>query len=105
VNLFMLAYTVTCTFDDPAVAQEWLTWLREEHFAEVRAAGAQDAEAIRFDGSPLRCEARYHFTSREAFADYEKHHAPRLRAEGLKRFPPQRGVQYERTLGEVHARK
>ena len=100
----MIAYTVSCTFNDPAVADEWISWLRDEHLAEVFAAAAPgilDAEVIRFDGTPVRCEVRYHFASREAFAAYEKNHAPRLRAEGLKRFPPERGLQYARSLGDV----
>ena len=97
----MIAYTVSCTFNDPAIADEWIGWLRDEHLAEVCAAGALDAEVIRFDGTPVRCEVRYHFASREAFVAYERDHAPRLRAEGLKRFPPERGLQYARSLGDV----
>jgi hypothetical protein len=99
----MFAYTVSCTFDDPAVADEWITWLRNEHLAAVLAAGAWDAEVVRMDGKPLRCEVRYHFESREAFARYERDHAPALRAEGLKRFPAERGLQYQRTTGVVCA--
>ena len=96
----MFAYTVTCTFPDSAVAEQWLKWLREEHLAEVCAAGALDAEVVRFDGIPARCEVRYHFASRDAFAAYERDHAPRLRAEGLRRFPPECGLKYERSIGE-----
>jgi hypothetical protein len=97
----MFAYTVTCTFDDPEVAKEWLAWLRDEHLDEVLEAGALDAEVVCFDGSPLRCEVRYHFASRESFAAYERDHAPRLRAAGLERFPPQRGLKYERSTGDA----
>lgn len=102
----MFTYTLICTFDDSTVASEWLSWLRDEHLAEVCAAGALDAEVIRCDAptgrdSPPRYEVRYHFVSREAFAAYERSHAPRLRAEGLKHFPPERGVKYERFTGEV----
>jgi hypothetical protein len=97
----MIAYTVTVTFDDPRVAAEWVSWLRDVHLADVCAAGALDAEVVRFDGSPARCEVRYHFGSREQFAAYERDHAPRLRAEGLRRFHPDRGVRYERSLGDV----
>ena len=104
----LIAYTVGCTFDDAAVAQEWIGWLRDGHLAELCDAGALDAEVIEFPtmpgaGSQIRCEARYHFASREAFAAYERDHAPRLRAAGLKRFPPERGVRYGRSLGEVAA--
>ena len=106
----MIAYTVTCEFDDPAVADEWIAWLRSEHLAEVCDAGALDAEVVRFDApgdqkisapTPIRCEVRYHFASREAFREYERDHAPRLRAAGLKRFPPERGLTYSRSFGEV----
>ena len=101
----MIAYTVTCTFDNPAVCEEWIAWLRDEHLAEVIAAGALDAEVVKFDRDAtigkVKCEARYHFASRQSFAAYERDHAPRLRAAGLKRFPPERGLTYERSLGEI----
>jgi hypothetical protein len=100
----MIAYTVLCCFDNREVAYEWIAWLRDGHLAEVCAAGALDAEVIQLDNgedSIVRCEVRYHFASRESFAAYERDHAPRLRAEGLKRFPPERGVHYQRTLGDV----
>jgi hypothetical protein len=101
----MIAYTVRCTFKSEAVADEWIQWLRREHLAQVCAAGALDAEVIRFDAdNRVVCEVRYHFASREAFAAYERDHAPRLRAEGLKGFPPERGLRYERSIGEVVAR-
>jgi hypothetical protein len=103
----MFTYTLTCTFDDARVGDEWVAWLRDEHLAEVCAAGALDAEIIRCDApagqsaSKPRYEVRYHFASRKAFETYERDHAPRLRAEGLKRFPPERGVTYQRATGEV----
>lgn len=95
----MLAYTVRAEFDDAAVREEWIRWLRDGHLAEVRAAGALDAEVVMLDGDPTACEARYHFSSREAFAAYERDHAPRLRAAGLAVFPPERGVRYARSIG------
>lgn len=101
----MIAYTVVCNFTNSAVAEDWIAWLRDEHLAEVIVAGALDAEVIRIEGdsqsSLIRCEARYHFADRESFATYEREHAPRLRAEGLKRFPPALGLSYERCLGLV----
>jgi len=94
-------YTVRCRFDEMEIVREWLDWLRSEHLADVCTAGALDAEVILLDGEPITCEVRYHFESRAAFADYERDHAPRLREEGLKRYPPDRGVYYERSTGEV----
>ena len=105
----MLAYTVRCTFTDPTVADEWIAWLNDEHLADVRAGGAAEAVVIRLDpadgANELTCEVRYHFPSREAFAGYERDHAPRLREEGLQRFPPERGLVYSRSTGEVVGRQ
>lgn len=100
----MLAYTVTCEVDDPAVAEEYLAWLAGGHLAAVCAAGALDGEAVRLDGDAIRIETRYHFASREAFAAYEREHAPALRQDGLARFPPERGVRFTRSVGETVTR-
>jgi hypothetical protein len=113
----MFSYTVTATFDDPAVADEWLAWLRDEHVRDVIEAGAMDGEVIVVDpdspsgetangAGPRKqtCEVRYHFTDRAAFEAYVRDHAPRLREEGLRRFPPERGIAYSRRSGEVVSR-
>jgi dipeptidase E len=97
-----LAYVVAATFSDAAVAEEWLAWLRGGHVAEVLAGGAESAEIVEMDaGQGLAFEVRYLFRSREAFAAYERDHAPRLREEGLRRFGPERGVTYRRTTGLI----
>lgn len=110
----MIAYTVTTEFDDARVADEWIAWLRDGHLAQVIAGGALDATIIRFDADPpsgsrggaaVRCEVRYHFASRESFRRYEQEHAPRLRADGLLRFPSHRGIKMTRSIGEVVARR
>src|SRR5262249_61192900 len=94
----LIAYGVFVTLPAGLIG-EWLTWMRTRHIADVLAAGALSAEVVELDGSEF--EARYRFASREAFAAYERDHAPRLRAEGLALFPPEKGVQYRRSLGEV----
>ena len=101
----MIAYSVTCTFQNESLAREWLEWIESEHLADVIAAGAIDAEVVILDGNPMRCETRYHFASREEFNIYEREHAPRLRNEGLKKFPLTRGMSYVRSMGEVVATK
>ena len=98
------AYTVAATFSNEGVAEEWVRWLREGHVAEVVAAGATDGEIIEIDGPDRLVEVRYHFPTRQAFAVYEREHAPRLRAEGLKRFGAERGIAYRRSAGDVIAR-
>jgi hypothetical protein len=97
----MIAYTVRCAFEDPAVAEEWTEWLLREHLADVQAAGATQADLVRLDGPQTVLEARYRFESRQAFAAYERDGAPRLRAEGLSLFPLSRGLTYSRTVGEL----
>src|SRR5262245_55785868 len=94
-----IAYSVCATFQDSALVADWLRWLREGHIAEVLAAGATDAEIVELDEPAQSFEVRYHFPSREAFARYEREHAPRLRAGGLKRFP--QGIAYRRSVGAV----
>jgi hypothetical protein len=98
-----VAYTVAATLADPSMVDEWLRWLTEEHLAGVLAAGASDAEVIELDGRSF--EVRYHFPSRSAFEEYERVHAPRLRAEGLRRFPVEKGITYRRSVGVVVARR
>ena len=96
-----IAYTVACTFTDPEVAEAWVAWLRDGHLADVCAGGAIDARAVKMDGPQIRYEARYRFASRQAFDAYERDHAPRLREEGLAKFPLELGLTYERTVGEI----
>ncbi len=96
-----IAYTIAVSFEVKSMAKEWLRWLMDGHVAEVLARGAADAEIVALDGPGCSFEVRYHFPSRESFARYEVEHAPRLRAEGLKRFPVQKGVVYRRSVAEV----
>ncbi len=99
----MFSYTVRCTFLNPVVADKWLEWLAEKHIADVLKAGASSAEIFQLDGGSVY-EIRYRFESRSLFEDYERSHAPRLRAEGLERFPLELGLEYSRTHGQSLAR-
>lgn len=102
-----VAYTVYTTFQDAALADEWLRWLRDGHIAEVLAGGATAGEIIELDAPPpggRAFEVRYLFPSRESFTRYEQELAPRLRGEGLKLFPVERGVNYRRAVGTVLTR-
>ena len=97
----MFAYTVSCRFTEETVAHEWVEWLRIEHLDEVLAAGALDAEVVRLDGDAIVLEVRYHFPDRAAFDRYVRDSAPALRARGLELFPPERGLAYARSSGDV----
>ncbi|HBS28902.1 MAG TPA: DUF4286 domain-containing protein [Phycisphaerales bacterium] len=99
------AYTVIATFPDRATLEEFVAWLEDGHIDQVLAHGGHSAMIVRMDRvaekDPHRVEVRYLFSTRENFDRYIQHHAPGLRAEGLKRFPAERGVKFERTVGEV----
>ena len=92
-----VVYSVRCEFTDATVAAEWTEWLREEHLADVCAAGARSATIHRVLGAERPTyEIRYRFDSLADFERYEREAAPRLRADGLARFPLSRGLSYSR---------
>ncbi len=101
-------YEVCATFTDSALADEWLKWMGDEHIADLLKAGALSGRAVRLDAehssesTVTRLVAQYEFKDRAAFDAYIRDHAPRLRAEGLKRFPADQ-VSYQRRAGEIVA--
>ncbi len=99
-----IAYTVRATFPDGAMRREWVAWLEDGHVDAVIAGGAHSAMIVMLEselGERPRGEVHYVFSTREVFDRYVREFAPALRADGLKRFPPERGVVYERTIGEI----
>jgi|CXWL01.1.fsa_nt_gi hypothetical protein len=55
------------------------------------------------DAAPAIVETQYVFPSRKAYDAYIRDHAPALRADGLKHFPPDSGVTSERQVAEIAA--
>ena len=102
-----LAYSVWGTFSGArakANSDAWVNWLQNEHIAEVLKCGAERAEIVRWDGedTQVQLEIRYWFRDRADFQRYERDEAPRLRAEGLRRFPPADfGLSFRRATGEI----
>jgi len=95
-------YEVTTDFIDSAIVPDWNRWMAEEHMADVVAAGATSGRILHIetdDGAP-RFSVQYEFPSREALDAYFRDHAPRLRDEGTRRFPPD-VVRYTRRVAEV----
>lgn len=98
----MYCYTVRCQFTGNCqLADHWLAWLRDIHIDDVIQCGALSAEVVKMQEDTLTYEIRYRFESESAFTEYEREHAPRLRAEGLELFPIDQGISYERSSGEV----
>ena len=98
-----MTVVVAVTLPEEKTAERWIHWLKAGHVAEVLRGGATSADISRVDGDSITFEVCYRFPSREAFASYERDHAPRLREEGLQLFPPTSGVIYRRTTAAVIA--
>lgn len=101
-----VAYTVTAELPDEGSLREYLAWLTHGHIQDVIAGGASEAQVIGplpaadpLPQPPFRVESRYIFPTLDAFRAYETIHAPRLRAQGLSRFGPERGIRMTRSLG------
>ncbi len=98
-------YAVTATLPDGTTADEYVAWLEDGHVDAVIAGGAHSAMIVRLDpdatDDQVRVETHYFFASRAALEGYFMRHAPRLRAEGLKRFGSDRGVRLDRRVGEI----
>lgn len=100
-----ILYAVTATLPDEATAREYIAWLEDGHVDAVIKHGAHSGMIVRLDaetsGQSPRVETHYVFATRELFDRYVAKHAPTLRADGLKRFPAERGVRFERRIGEI----
>ncbi len=98
-----IAYTVAAILPDEPTAGEYVEWLKDGHIDQVVEAGAHAAMVVRVTdpASPIRVESRYVFSNRDLFEAYVRQHAPGLRAAGLRRFPPERGIRFERSVAEV----
>lgn len=102
-------YAVIATLPDERLAGEYLAWLEDGHVEQVIKGGAHSAMIVKLeraagDGLPAgarRVMTQYVFTTREVFDRYVEHFAPALRAEGLAKFGPERGVRMERVMGEI----
>src|SRR5690606_41091277 len=100
-----IAYTVIARFPNEATRDEYVAWLEDGHIDQVIAHGAHSAMIVRLEpdgpGEAPTVEVRYVFSTHENYDRYVREHAPALRADGLKRFPPERGVVFRRTVGVI----
>jgi len=103
-----VVYVVRAEHPLEASASEYVAWLVGDprsgecgHAGEVVAAGALRAEVLVVEDAPRTVECRYTFANLSAFRRYESDHAPRLRADGLRRFGPESGVRFGRSVLRV----
>ena len=120
-----ILYTVRTTCPNVQTRGRFLAWLSPNHVIEVMKGGATGVRIVlplpddrsgqtpagqqagtaprASDTAPAIVEAQYTFPSRKAFDDYVRIHAPALRADNLKNFPPESGVTSERSIAEIAA--
>lgn len=100
-----ILYTVRASCPNVHVRGRFLSWLTPHHVAEVMKGGATAVRIVlpdrESDTAPAFVETQYVFPSRKAFDTYVRDHAPALRADGLKNFPPESGVTYTRQVAEI----
>jgi len=94
-----VAYEVEAEASSGEIMTRYLTWMEDEHLAEVRKCrGVRRAELIALDG--LRARSSYRFDSRASYARYIERDAPRLRARGRELFRDDE-VRFTRLEGVV----
>ena len=100
-----VCYCVIATLPDEAIVAEYIAWLRDGHVDQVIAGGAHSAMIVRLETdateSRPRIMTQYVFSTRQLFDQYVERHAPALRADGLVRFPPERGIAFVRLAGDI----
>jgi len=110
-----ILYTVRATLPTLHQRGRFLAWLVPDHVLAVKAGGAAGVRVVLPDRANADATARpelaeravvetqYVFPSRTAFDTYLRDHAPALRADGQKHFPPESGITYERQVAEIAA--
>lgn len=85
----MILYNVTVSID-PAIANEWLEWMRSKHIPDVMATGFFiESRLSRVHGEE---EGGYTYAitylcfSQEAYDTYQQQHAPQLQQEHAQRY-------------------
>lgn len=100
-----ILYTVRASCPSLPVRGRFLAWLSPNHVLAVMKGGATSVRIVlpdrESDAAPAVVETQYVFPSRRAFDTYVRDHAPALRADGLKHFPPESGVTYSRQVAEI----
>ncbi len=100
-----MAWRLRAIISKPDIVQSWFTWMDTEHVPDVLAAGAESGRLVRIDGDgpTVFYDIEYVFPSREKLEMYLQNNHPDLRVKGLRRFPPESGVDYVREAGVILA--
>jgi hypothetical protein len=94
----VVVYSIRAEFADVAIRERYLAWLRGGHCAAiVREGGALSGEVTLLEDGTV--DSRYLFGSRADYDAYESGPGIHLRADGVRRFPPDSGLKLSRSLG------
>ncbi len=94
----MLIYEVTATVE-PAIAEEYEKYMREQHIPDLLATGYFAAAFFAKNGNMYRIG--YHCDSQKDLEAYFANHAGRLRADIAAHFPS--GIEFSRNELEIIA--
>ncbi|AMJ67371.1 DUF4286 family protein [Hymenobacter sp. PAMC 26628] len=85
----MILYNVTTSLE-PAVADEWVAYMRDTHMPEVMATGCfiknQLCRLLNEEDDGITYASQYYCLSLEQLEAYQEHFAPALRADMDRRF-------------------
>jgi len=85
----MILYNVTSSLD-PAIADEWVNYMRDHHMADVVGTGcfvrSQLLRLLNEEDDGVTYAAQYYAISLEQLEAYQQHFAPELRAEMDRKF-------------------
>ncbi|AWM33838.1 DUF4286 family protein [Hymenobacter nivis] len=85
----MILYNVTTSLE-PAVADEWVAYMRDTHMPEVMATGcfikSQLCRLLNEEDDGITYASQYYCLSLEQLEAYQAHFAPALRADMDRRF-------------------
>jgi hypothetical protein len=102
-----ILYTVRVTCPTVQIRGRFLSWLTPNHVQQVMAGGATSVRIVlpdrENDSAPAVTETQYVFPSRTAMDAYFRDHAPAMRADTQKHFPPESGVTFARQVAEIAA--
>lgn len=99
-----ILYIVRATCRDAAQRETYRAWLVPHHTDGMLRYDATSVRVTLFDlaeDGTAALEAHYTYPSREAFETYVREHAPAMRGDSAKHFPPDCGIIFERRLGEL----
>jgi hypothetical protein len=92
-----IVYEITAAVP-PEAARQYESYMRSHHIPDILTTGCFTGASLE-RSEPGRYRARYMAADRESLDRYLAEHAPRLRADGERRFPP--GVSVVREEWEV----